>query len=70
MLNQMQESIAEGNSPFTPIGMSAIDGRAVYELAGMGQTHYYFQSGARVVWIAAAPEVAGTALQEALAFYR
>ena len=69
MLNQMEESIAQGNSPFTPVGMSAIDGRPVYELTGMGQTHYYFQSGARVVWIAASHEVAGTALREALQFY-
>lgn len=69
MLNQMQESIAQGDSPFAPVGTSAIDGRPVYELTGMGQTHYYFQSGARVVWVAAAPEVATAALQGALAFY-
>jgi len=69
MLNQMGESIAQGDSPFDPVGMSAIGGRPVYELTGMGQTHYYFQSGARVVWVAASPEVASTALREALAFY-
>ena len=69
MLNQMEESLAQGNSPFTPVGMKALDGRPVFELTGMGQTHYYFQSGARVVWIAAAPTLASAALREALAFY-
>jgi len=69
MLNQMQESIAEGGSPFTLVGVKVIDGRSTYELTGMGQVHYYFQSGARLVWIAAVPEVAGAALREALAFY-
>jgi len=69
MLKQMEESISQGNSPFAPVGMSALDGRPVFELTGMGQTHYYFQSGARVVWVAASPDVAGAALREALAFY-
>ena len=69
LLNQMQEGIAQGGSPFAPVGVTAIDGRPAYELTGMGQIHYYFQSGTRVVWVAASPELADAALEEALAFY-
>ncbi len=35
----------------------------------MGQRHFYFQSAAQVIWLAADPEMAEQALKEALAFY-
>ncbi len=72
MVRAMTEKIAEGRSPFTPTGTHDMDGRTVYELVGMGQRHFYFQSGSLVIWLAApaGEGLAETALAEALKFYR
>ncbi len=69
MVRAMTDKIAEGRSPFTPLGARQVNGRAVYELVGLGQRHYYFQAGALVVWLAASEEVAEKALGETLAHY-
>ncbi|MBI4769343.1 MAG: hypothetical protein HY784_02740 [Chloroflexi bacterium] len=69
MVRAMTEKIAEGRSPFTPIATRGWKGRNVYELAGMGQRHFYFQSGALVVWLAAGQPLADRALDETLEFY-
>ena len=69
MLTAMRDKIAEGRSPFTALGERADGSRVVYELEGMGQRHYYFQSGALLVWMAADPALAEQALSEILKFY-
>lgn len=66
----MAEKIAEGRSPFTPLGTRMLGGASVYALSGMGQQHFYFQVDSLVVWLAASEPLAETALQEALAFYQ
>ena len=69
MVRTMTEKIAENRSPFTPRGMRQVNGRAVYELVGLGQRHFYFQSGALVVWLTADEGVAEKALEEVMAYY-
>lgn len=69
ILFQMRDKIAEENSPFTSLGARDIDGRVVYELEGLGQKHYYFQSGDLIVWLAVNAGEAELALVESLAFY-
>jgi len=69
MIVEMEQAIAKGDSPFTPIGTREVSGRTVYELTGMGQRHYYFRSGSLVVWLAADEPIAETALADALKFY-
>ena len=69
MTNAMQLKIAEGNSPFTPIDDIDSRNRKVYALEGMGQRHYYFQSQNLVIWLAANPAFANTALQQILEVY-
>lgn len=70
MVGAMEARIAQGRSPFTPTGTrSTPEGRVVYELFGMGQRHFYFQSGRRVVWLAAEASLAESALTELLEFY-
>ncbi len=69
MVRAMRDKIAEGRSPFTPLGTRQAAGREVYELEGMGQRHFYFQSGPVVVWLAADAALADAALADALAFY-
>lgn len=70
MVRAMTDKIAEGRSPFTPAATrQAEDGRAVYQLAGMGQRHFYFQSGNLVVWLAADEIIAEGAIKDVMEFY-
>jgi hypothetical protein len=69
MTNAMQQKIAEGNSPFTPIDEIDSRNRKIYALEGMGQRHYYFQSQNLVIWLAANPAFADKALQQILEVY-
>ena len=69
MTNAMQQKIAEGNSPFTPIDEIDSRNRKIYALKGMGQRHYYFQSQNLVIWLAAHPAFADKALQQILEVY-
>ncbi|HZD55724.1 MAG TPA: hypothetical protein VE136_03305 [Anaerolineales bacterium] len=69
MLAAMEDKIAEGNSPFTPTGEHPDGDRVIYELAGMGQKHFYFQSGDMLIWLAADAGLAEEALAQTLEFY-
>jgi hypothetical protein len=69
LVEDMETRIAEGKSPFSPIGVRQIGERPVYELTGMGQKHFYFQSGQRVVWLAVDHGLGEQALMEAMDFY-
>ncbi len=69
MISDMEAAIEKAESPFTPLGVRNVSDRKVHELSGMGQQHFYFRSGALVVWLAADAAVAETALVEALDFY-
>lgn len=69
LIQRMEVSIAEGRSPFTPNGVRVFDGHAVYDLTGLGQRHFYFQSGDLVIWLAADEGIADRALKETLQFY-
>jgi hypothetical protein len=71
MLVAMREKIAKpsGNSPFSPVGERQDRSRTIYELDGMDQKHFYFQSGKLIVWLAADPERAEEALTQTLEFY-
>lgn len=69
MVGEMEAAIAEGSSPFQPVGTRQVNGHTIYELIGMGQRHYYFRSGTAVVWLAADDALADAALVETLTFY-
>lgn len=71
LLVAMHDKIAStsGRSPFLPIGERPDGARTVYELEGMGQKHYYFQSGKLIVWLAVEPEKAEEVLAQVLKFY-
>ena len=56
--------IAEGRSPFTPTGTRPINGRTVWTLTGMGQSHFYWQTSSKVVWLAISPALAEQGLRE------
>jgi len=71
MVIAMRDKIAStsGRSPFLPIGEREAGSRTVYELDGMGQKHFYFQSGKLIVWLAVDPERAEEILTQILNFY-
>ncbi len=69
LTSDMEMRIAEGNSPFTPLGERDDGDRLIYELDGLGQKHYYFQSGKLLVWLAFDHRVAEETLDEILEFY-
>lgn len=69
MLVAMKDKIAEGNSPFTPTGERPDGGRVIYELEGMGQKHFYFQSGELLIWLAADEQIAEQAISQVLELY-
>lgn len=70
LLESMRDKIAAGNSPFHPTDSRQVGERMIYALDGMGQKHFYFQSGKYLIWLAAKPGIADQALQEVLDFYR
>lgn len=70
LLVSMQSKIAQENSPFQPLGQQQVNGVMVEKLTGMNQTHFYFQSGKKIIWIAANENIASQALQEVIDFYR
>ncbi len=69
MVNNMREKISAGSSPFSPTREQQIGARTIYELEGMGQKHFYFQSGNLVIWLAANVEVADQGFKSVLEFY-
>ncbi len=69
MMKDMELRIAEGNSPFTPLGARDGGDRMIYELDGLGQKHFYYQSGKLLIWLAANHNIAEQALAETLMFY-
>ena len=69
MVGGMQLSIAQGNSPFTPVDEIRDGDRTVYVLDGMGQKHYYFKAKNLVVWLVAEPSLAKAAIQQILEVY-
>jgi hypothetical protein len=69
MIVDMRDKIANGSSPFRPNGERQIDDRIIYALDGMGQRHFYFQSGKLIVWLAADENIAEQALYEILEYF-
>jgi hypothetical protein len=69
MTEAMNERIAQGNSPFTQLGEFERGERTIYQLDGLGQKHFYFQSNKAIIWLAANAEFADQAIQDTLEFY-
>jgi hypothetical protein len=43
-----------------------IEERTVYFAMGMGQAHYFFQKGSKVIWLAVDPQLAKGAIKDAV----
>lgn len=69
LLTSMDNAILDTDTPFSMLGVYQFSGREVRSLDGLGQLHFYFQSGSKVVWLATDAVVAEQSLQEVLRFY-
>jgi hypothetical protein len=69
IIDAMRSKIAEGRSPFEPTGPQQVGSHLIYELDGLGQKHFYFQSNDLVIWLAVDPAMASRALTQTLEVY-
>lgn len=70
LLWRMNRRMANGTNVFSAPRPQEIGGRTVFVTEGMGQTHYYYQSGNRVLWLTVARGThAPTAIETLLTLY-
>ena len=69
-VEQMTARIRASTGPFTHLREATRFGLIVYSALGQGQVHYYFRSGATVVWLAADALIAREALADAVSKLR
>ena len=73
-LSRMVERIRNGASnaegQFSHLRTREQDGVTVYSVLGLGQVHYFYRSGATIVWLAADPPVARPALADTIRLMR
>lgn len=65
-VKRMAEGIRKGGTPFYHLKESRRDGINLYSAIGLGQIHYFYRTGPKVVWLAADPPVASSALSSVL----
>lgn len=65
-LESMADGIRKGNTPFFHLKESQREGMTLYSTIGLGQIHYFYRVGNKVVWLAADPTVAKQALVSVL----
>ncbi|MBI2954550.1 MAG: hypothetical protein HYY30_09570 [Chloroflexi bacterium] len=52
LLDAMVARIGAGNRVFTGLRSAQVDGQKVYFVTGLGQNHYFYQKGNKVIWLA------------------
>ena len=73
-LSRMVKGIERGagnvEGRFTHLKVREQEGLTLYSALGLGQIHYFYRSGATIVWLAADPTVARQALADAVRLMR
>ena len=64
-LEAMAQAIGKGGTPFSDLREISLAGRRVFTVRDSSNAHYFFQSGALVIWITA-PGVSGAPFVEAV----
>ena len=66
-IEKMDRGMKQGNQEsFYHFRKVMIEQRPVYLAVGMGKVHYFFQKGAKVVWLAVDPPLAKEAIRDTL----
>ena len=69
LTDRMTAKIGPDHPIFQDFQVLTVGGRTVYSVTGQGQQHYYFRSGAAVVWLAVDGAIAQAALHDAVRRY-
>jgi hypothetical protein len=70
MADGIERGRANAEGQFTHLRAREQDGVTLYSALGLGQVHYFYRSGATVVWLAADAPVARQALADTLRHVR
>ena len=66
-VEKMAGSMTQGKQQsFWHFRQIVIEERTLYFAVGMGQVHYFFQKGAKVIWLAVDPPLAKEAIRDAV----
>ena len=66
-VEKMAGSMTQGKQQsFWHFRQTVIEERTVYFAVGMGQVHYFFQKGAKVIWLAVDPPLAKETIRDAV----
>ena len=69
-VEKMAGSLRQGKQQnFWHFRQMVIEKRTMYFAVGMGQVHYFFQKGAKVIWLAVDPALAKEAIRDAVSIY-
>lgn len=52
LMRAMVSRISVANGPFRDLRNKEIDGQKLYSATGLGQNHYFYQKGNKVIWLA------------------
>ena len=70
LLWRMNRRMANGTKVFSAPRLQELRGRTVFVTEGLGQVHYYYQSGTRVLWLGVPPGPhTGAAIEALLELY-
>ena len=53
LLEAMVSRIGAGNAVFKDLQRARFEGQELYSVFGLGQNHYFYQKGSKVIWLAA-----------------
>ncbi|MBI2962032.1 MAG: hypothetical protein HYY28_17135 [Betaproteobacteria bacterium] len=70
MIDGIESGASNAEGKFTHLRVREQDGFTVYSALGLGQVHYFYRSGATMVWLAADADVARRALGDTLRLIR
>lgn len=65
-IEKMAQGIKQGKQQFWHFRKMVIEQRPVYLAVGMGQAHYFFQNGTKVIWLSVDPSLAKEAIRDAV----
>ena len=65
-IEKMAHGMRQGKKQFWHFRKIMVEQRPVYLAIGMGQAHYFFQNGPKVIWLAVEPSLAKEAIRDAV----
>jgi hypothetical protein len=70
MVERIRSGVSNVEGRFTHLKAWEQDGLSIYSALGLGQVHYFYRTGATIVWLAADPSVARAAVADTIRVVR